>query len=65
MEQMTIQQSFEKLDQIIEKMQSEELSLEETFHLYKEGISLVEGCNQKIEKIQCDIQKLNTENTND
>lgn len=62
MDNLTIEQSFEQLDKIIEKMQSEDLSLEDTFHLYKEGISLVEGCSQKIEKIQCEIQKLNTEN---
>ena len=56
--ELTIEQSFQELDQIIEKMQADELSLEEAFALYKNGISLVEGCNQKIEKIQCDIQKL-------
>ena len=55
----TIEQSFEELDHIIDRMQSEDLSLEEAFLLYKTGIKLVEGCNKKIEKIQCDIELIN------
>ena len=58
--ELTIEQSFEELDRIMERMQSEELSLDETFRLYKTGISLVDDCSRKIEKIQCEIQKLNT-----
>ena len=61
MENLTIEQSFEQLDKIIAQMQTEELSLEDTFRLYKQGIALVEGCNKKIEKIQYEIQKLNAE----
>lgn len=55
---LTIEESFNRLDQIIAKMQSVDLSLEETFALYKDGLSLVDSCNSKIQKIQCDIQKL-------
>lgn len=55
----TIEQSFQELDGIISRMQSEELSLEEAFSLYKSGIAIVEGCNRKIEKIQCDIEMIN------
>ena len=57
--ELTIEQSFEELDRIIERMQSEDMSLEETFALYKNGISLVEGCSRKIEKIQCEIELVN------
>jgi len=59
--ELTIEQSFTALDQIIEQMQSEDISLEDMFRLYKKGIELVDGCNSKIEKIQCEIQKINTE----
>ena len=54
--ELSIDESFRKLDQIIDRMQSQDLSLEETFRLYQQGVSLVESCNQKIGKIQCDIQ---------
>ena len=58
--ELTIDELLKKLDDQIEKMQSEDLSLEQTFALYKSGLSLIEECNKKIEKIQCDIKVLNT-----
>ena len=57
--ELTIEQSFEQLDQIINRMQSEDLPLDEAFSLYKSGVSLVENCNKKIEKIQCEIELIN------
>ncbi|MCF0229322.1 MAG: exodeoxyribonuclease VII small subunit [Parasporobacterium sp.] len=57
---LTIDQSFKELDRIIALMQSEDISLEDAFSLYKEGLTVVEGCSGKIEKIQCAIRKLNT-----
>ena len=53
---MTIEQSFAELDQIINRMQTPDLSLQDTFDLYKKGVDLVAGCSKKIEKIQCDIE---------
>ena len=58
---LSIEQAFEELDKIIASMQTEELSLEDTFAMYKKGLALVENCNKRIEKIQCDIEQLNTD----
>ena len=55
-QEMTIEQSFAELDQIIERMQNSSLSLQESFDLYKKGVELVAGCSKKIDKIQCDIE---------
>lgn len=57
-EEMSLEEAFEELDGLIEKMETSELPLEETFRLYKQGLSLVEFCNQKIEKVECDIKKV-------
>ena len=53
---MTIEQSFAELDKIISDMQTPDLSLQDTFDLYKKGVELVAGCSKKIDKIQCDIE---------
>ena len=58
-EERTLEESFKELDELIEKMQTEDLPLEEAFTLYKRGIELVQQCNDKIQKVECDIQKLN------
>ena len=56
--ELTLEESFAQLDILIEKMQNEELPLEDAFTLYKKGMALVESCNQKIEKVEADIQKV-------
>ena len=60
-EEMSLEEAFEELDSVIEQMENNTLPLEETFDLYKKGVNLVEFCNKKIEKVECDIKKV-TEN---
>ena len=57
-DEVTLEEAFEQLDELIEKMEESELPLEESFALYKKGVSLVELCNKKIEKVECDIRKI-------
>ena len=59
--ELTLEETFERLDELIEKMEERELPLEEAFALYKNGLTLVEACNQKIEKVECDIRKVTEE----
>ena len=59
--EITLEEAFACLDEITKKMEQDFLSLEETFNLYKEGLSLVELCNKKIEKVESDIRILNGE----
>ena len=48
----TIEQSFEKLEDIINTMEKGKISLEETFKLYSEGIKIVEGCKKELDKVE-------------
>ena len=57
-EETTLEEAFEQLDQLISEMEDRELPLEESFKLYKQGLTLVEFCNKKIEKVECDIRKV-------
>lgn len=49
---MTLEQSFESLDSIIGQLQSGELSLEESFKKYEEGMKLVKSCNDTLDKVE-------------
>ncbi len=60
-DEVTLEEAFGQLDELIEKMEESELPLEESFALYKKGVSLVELCNKKIEKVECDIRKITEE----
>lgn len=49
---MTLEQSFENLDNIIGQLQGGELTLEESFKMYEEGMKLVKNCNDALDKIE-------------
>lgn len=49
---MTLEQSFGGLDTIIDELQSGELTLEESFKKYEEGMKLIKNCNDAIDKVE-------------
>ena len=58
---LSIEDIYDKLDGLIEQMDSDEISLEDSFKLYNEGLMLVKECNEKIEKVEKDIEVLENE----
>lgn len=51
----TLEDSFAELEQILEKLEDEEVSLEASFKLYQEGMKLVKKCNQSIDKVEKEL----------
>ncbi len=51
MKELTIEQAFDKLDKLIEHMETE-IPLEESFDLYKEGMELIRLCNDKLDRVE-------------
>ena len=49
---MTMEEAFDALKELLEKMESDELSLEESFGLYEQGLALVKTCNEKLDAIE-------------
>jgi len=41
---MKLEKELERLDKIVEDMEKEELTLEDSLQLFKEGIKLAKGC---------------------
>lgn len=56
-----LEEAFAKLDEIITEMQNAELTLEDTFRLYKQGIELVQVCEDRIEKVESEIKTITEE----
>ncbi|WP_033154269.1 exodeoxyribonuclease VII small subunit [Pseudobutyrivibrio ruminis] len=46
----TIEESFQALDEIITKMESADVTLDESFALYKSGMEELQKANSKIEQ---------------
>ena len=55
----TIEKNFEKLDEIVSKMQSGEISLGEALEVYKEGTLLVEDTAKRLDMIEKQITFIN------
>lgn len=55
----TLEASFQELDGIIEKLENQETSLDNSFKLYHQGIELLKTCNESIDKVEKQIIILN------
>ena len=57
--ELTLDETFERLETAIGKLEQEDISLEESFRVYKEGMKLIQSCNEKIDKVEKEVLKLN------
>lgn len=51
----SLEDYFEELEEIIKKLEDEEISLEESFKLYQDGMKLVKKCNNSIDKVEKEL----------
>ena len=58
---LSLEEALEKLDETIGKLQSEEVSLEEAFQLYKDGMDYVKICSETIDMVEKKVLMLNQE----
>ncbi len=57
--ELTIDEKMDLLDEIIDKMEGNEVTLEESFNLYKQGVGLIKECNDSIDRVEKEVLKLN------
>ena len=57
---LTYEQAYKKLENILEKLESKGASLDESLSSYEEGISLYKYCNKLLEDAQLKISKFNS-----
>ena len=51
-EDLTLEESFAKLEELLLVLENRETTLEESFQTYKEGMELVKSCNEKIDRVE-------------
>ena len=47
-----LEEMFDRLDQVIGTLEGEDVSLEEVFGLYDQGMKLIRRCNQTINEVE-------------
>lgn len=60
-ETRSVETALEQLEQLIARLENKECTLEEAFHLYKEGVGLVQYCSQAISQVEQQLVILNEE----
>ena len=50
------EKSFQQLEQIVRRLESEELPLDESLTLFEEGIRLSRFCHQRLEEVEKKIE---------
>ncbi len=50
------EKAFQQLEKIVQRLEGEELPLDEALQLFEEGIRLSRFCNQKLEEIEKKIE---------
>ena len=55
---MTIEENFAKIEETIEKLEQDDISLEEAFTAYSDGMKLLKECNDQIDKVEKKVLKL-------
>ncbi len=57
MAEVKYSKSIKKLEEIIEKIESEEIDVDELSGSVKEAVSLIKTCKNKIEKAELEVKK--------
>lgn len=56
---LTYEEAYNKLESILETLESKSTSLDESLSLYEEGIKLYKHCNKLLDSAQLKISKFN------
>jgi exodeoxyribonuclease VII small subunit len=56
---ISIEEGFLKLTDILENMDSQNVSLEESFKLYNEGVLLVKELSEKLDDVEAKLKVIN------
>lgn len=56
---LTLEETFEKIDEVMEKLNDDTVSLEESFELYKNGMDMLKKCRDTIDEVEKKVCLLN------
>ncbi|MCR5520540.1 MAG: exodeoxyribonuclease VII small subunit [Lachnospiraceae bacterium] len=57
-EEKSINTYFEEIEQLIDEMEDQGLSLEDSFEKYKKGVILIKECSDKIDRVEKELKVL-------
>lgn len=59
--EISLEENFVRLEEIIEKLESDDIPLEDAFRAYSDGMKLLKTCNDQIDRVEKQVLKLTEE----
>ena len=60
-EQRSLEENFSELEELLEQLEAEDISLEDVFTAYSKGMNVLKQCNEQIDRVEKQVMKLNEE----
>ena len=60
-EQRSLEENFSELEELLEQLEAEDISLEDSFTAYSKGMNVLKQCNEQIDRVEKQVMKLNEE----
>lgn len=60
-QKLSLEEAFLEIEDVIARLETEEITLEESFQEYDKGMKLLKYCNEAIDKVEKKVLQLNEE----
>lgn len=58
-EDLSLEEAFGQIEETIALLEEDDITLEASFKAYQEGMRLLQYCNEKIDKVEKQVMKIN------
>lgn len=59
--ELSLEEAFEQIEEVIARLEDEEITLEESFQEYNRGMQLLKHCNEAIDRVEKKVLQINEE----
>lgn len=58
-QELSLEDAFAQVEEVIGRLETEEITLEESFLAYRQGMELLAKCNETIDRVEKKVMKVN------
>lgn len=56
---LSLEDAFAQIEEVIRRLETEDITLEESFTAYNQGMALLAKCNENIDRVEKKVLKVN------
>lgn len=64
-QELTLEEAFGVLEDTVSRLEAEDITLEESFQVYQKGMEMLKYCNDKIDKVEKKVLRINEDGATD